>query len=109
MSEKKTATAMNNELRNATFDRVMEKFIDDDAVQTDSTSFDIPVIREDGAELFVTVKVTLHKEDYDQQEKIDALTDKYNEQAKRAAVKAEKDRIAAEKKAEREAKKTAAK
>lgn len=107
----KTTSAMNNETRNNAFVSVMNAFYDlnekegKEIVRTDVTSFDFPVMREDGAELWATVKVTLHKEDYNVDEKAAEYQEIVAERERKAAEMAEKKRKAAEKKAEREAKK----
>ena len=104
----KTTSAMNNETRNNAFESVMNAFnekVNKEIVRTDVTSFDFPITREDGAELWATVKVTLHKEDYDVDEKAAEYQEIVAERERKAAEMAEKKRKAAEKKAEREAKK----
>lgn len=104
----KTTSAMNNETRNNAFESVMNAFSEKankEIVRTDVTSFDFPVMREDGTELWATVKVTLHKDDYDVDEKAAEYQEIVAERERKAAEMAEKKRKAAEKKAEREAKK----
>lgn len=104
----KTTSVMNNETRNNAFESVMDTFnekVNKEIVRTDVTSFDFPVMREDGTELWATVKVTLHKEDYDVDEKAAEYQEVVAERERKAAEMAEKKRKAAEKKAEREAKK----
>lgn len=105
---KKTATAMNNDLRTKMFSDLMEalKKAGYELIQTDSTSVDFYVTREDDTELAVTLKATLHKEDYDMDEKVEEFQMKLDEQKKKQEEKERKAAENAKKKAEREAKKT---
>lgn len=102
---KKTTTAMNTELRTTTVATIRELY-GEDAVMTDSAAFDVPVVREDGTELYATVKVTLHKEDYDHEEAVANYELKVAEAARREADRIAKAEKKAADKAARDAKKS---
>lgn len=109
MAEKKTVTAMNNEVREGFFTTIMATMLENgiEPIQTDVTAFDVALNREDGKTVYATVKVTVHKDDYSVEDKAAEFSDVMAQREKRAAELAAKKAKEAEAKAKREAEKAA--
>lgn len=105
MSEnKKTATAITNELREATFAEIVTMLAPLDGVQTEATSITFPLVDGNGNERYGTVKLTVHKEDFDFEEVTAAWDAKLAERAEKAKKKEAEAAKKAKARAEKEAK-----
>lgn len=105
----KNITTMRNEATAKVFTELTTMLADGgfDPIQTDTSAVDVPVTLEDGTELYLTVKATLHKAEYDIEDAVAAYTEKVEKARERAEAKEKKARENAEKKAKREAEKAA--
>lgn len=105
----KSVTVMNTESRTVLFNSICEQF--PGGIQTDSATITLPLEREDGKAIYASIKVSIHKEGFDVEEKAGEYQEKVRAAAEKAEAKRKKDeadRLKREEKAKEKAEKEAA-